>query len=128
MPDRQATLFEEFIQRGVRAQKAVDKILEPPLSHTNDPQTSYDAADKLIKSGALNRQENEVLGAARHYYNRLGRIDFTARELANWTEQSPIHNHLTYHLIQRRLSGLHNKSKIERTGEKRNGCMVWRIK
>lgn len=87
------------------------------LAHTNDPETSKIAADKLVKSGALNRQEQRVLGYALTY---LGN-DFTAKELSEWSD-------FDYFTIQRRLSGLHNKGKIERTGGKRGGCMIWRIK
>jgi len=91
-----------------------------PLSHTNDPTTSYKAADKMVKSGALSRQEQEVWETIKYHVNNTFYKTFTAKELVGW-------RHLDYYLIQRRLSGLRNKGRIERTGEKRNGCMVWRI-
>jgi hypothetical protein len=37
------------------------------LCHTHDPETSFDAAERLIRSGELNRQETRVLGAIRMY-------------------------------------------------------------
>jgi len=95
----------------------------PPLSHTNDPQTSFDAAGRMIKAGKINRQENRVLQAIKIYQNHLHYKDFTARELAKAAS-----SWLDYYTIQRRLSGLRNKGKIERTGEKRDGCCVWRLK
>ena len=108
-----------------------------PLSHTRDPGTSYDAADRMVKSGELSRQEQEILNVIVHYHNRFGGITFTAKEIASWTEDSPIWNYITYYTIQRRLSGLRNKGKIERISinnngnppwERRNGCCVWRLK
>lgn len=123
MPNRQATLFE------------------PPLSHTNDPITSFEAADRMVKSGALSRQERAVWKAVKWAINNMAgclspdHCNFTAKELADWSG-------ISYFKIQRRLSGLHNKDKIERlntNGEKyqenkgqklmkRNKCAVWRIK
>ena len=94
------------------------------LFHRNDPETSEAAADKMIKSGALSKQENEIYNDITRYVIDCAHKDFTAKELALWL----IGNHIkTYFTIQRRLSGLHNKGKIERTGEKRDGCAVWRL-
>jgi hypothetical protein len=90
------------------------------LCHRNDPETSFEAAEKMIKSGTLNKQEKEVWIAITDYLSH-GDKDFTAKEIEGW-------NYQDYITIQRRLSGLKNKGKIERTGEKRNGCCVWRIK
>ena len=106
-----------------------DCIGQMPLSHTNDPQTSYNAADKMIKSGKLSSQEKLVFDAIRDYLTSkvvYADLTFTARELSDTTN-------IDYHLIQRRLSGLNNKGKIERVmvGHKvisRNGCCVWRLK
>jgi len=119
------------------------------LCHKNDPETSHEAAKKMVESGKLNKQQKvesgklnkqqkvesgklnkqqkEVSDMIIHYHNRfMGRIkDFTAKELAEWTGQSPIYPLLTYYVIQRRL---HELTGIERTGEKRNGCAVWRLK
>lgn len=139
------TLFDqmkEFITRGVATQRAVNK-----LCHKSDPETSKGAADKMVKSGALSRQEDEVwriiCGITENVqhddgYARLGAKDFTAKELT-------LFSGLDYYTIQRRLSGLCDKGKIERIqstdrGEllyyksggpiynKRDGCCVWRLK
>lgn len=92
------------------------------LFHKNDPETSEIAADKLIESGALSRQEqrvwDEICWWIAHRYP-----EFTAKDLAHYADAD-----IDYYTIQRRLSGLRNKGKIERTGEKRGGCMVWRLK
>jgi len=97
----------------------------PPLSHTNDPQTSFAAADKMIESGALSFQEQEVYNDIRHYIIDGQHKDFTPKEMAHWQTGDKTEN---YHRIERRQSGLLNKGKIERTGEKRDGCCVWRLK
>ncbi len=108
-------------------------LFNKPLCHNSDPVTSLEAADKLVKSGRLTKQEKLVLRCVEYHKNNyLWREDFTAKEISNASC-------LDYHLIQRRLSGLRNKSKIERviTGKtkngaviykKRNGQCVWRLK
>jgi len=96
-----------------------DTLFNIPLSHRNDPSTSHEAADKMVKSGALSRQEESVLHTI-NSRDSYGKGDFTAKELSSW-------NYTNYYTIQRRLSGLHNKGKIERTGEKRDGCCVWKL-
>jgi len=98
---------------------------QPPLAHTNDPQTSFDAADKMVESGRLNDQEQDIYSSIYHYITRDFHKDFTPKELAYWMLGDTKEN---YFIIQRRLSGLYNKGKIERTGEKRNGCCVWKLK
>jgi len=95
----------------------------PPLSHRDDPQTSYVAADNMIKSGALSSQEEDVLGEINIHVGKDK--DFTAKELA-WESQDKFYGSgISYYTIQRRLSGIHRKGLIERTGEKRDGCCVW---
>ncbi len=96
---------------------------QSPLSKTHDPDTSFKAAQKMIDSGELSRQEEFVLNLIKqvHDYNPHYHPDITARELSITTGED-------YHLIQRRLSGLNNKCKIERTGETRNGGKVWMLK
>lgn len=88
------------------------------LCHRNDPDTSRQAAQKMVESGKLQKQEKHVLDWIKYHHNK---IDFTARELSGGGS-------VNYHTIQRRLSGLHRKGKIQRTGEKRNGCAVWRLR
>ena len=91
-----------------------------PLSHTDDPQTSYDAADKMIKSGKLSGQESLVLAAIKDFMYCGYRSNFTARELSDATN-------IDYHLIQRRKSGLEDKGRIKRTGKERNGYCVYEL-
>jgi hypothetical protein len=93
-----------------------------PYAHTKDPQTSFDAGQKMVESGKMSEQENQVFGWIQDYLEKhLVLKDFTARELAMWRYANK------YHVIQRRLSGLSNKGKIGRTGERRDGYCVWRI-
>jgi hypothetical protein len=116
-------------------------LFNQPLCHTKDVETSFEAADKMVESGKLTEQEQEVFKMIQHYCNRLDKIDFTPKELAAWTKQSPIWSHITYIVIQRRLSGIYNNDRIERIDKygktyregrgqklmKRNNCAVWRI-
>lgn len=100
-------------------------LFEQHLSHTNDPATSYAAAKEMVESGKLNRQEQEIWSAFLGLRGCWGWNGCTAKELARYMSGG---NERNYYTIQRRLSGLHNKGKIERTGEKRDGCCVWRLK
>ncbi len=90
------------------------------LYHKDDPDTSKEAAEDMVKSGRLSKQEEEVWQTIKYHVNNTFYKDFTAKELVPWRR-------LDYYLVQRRLSGLHNKGKIERTGAKRGKCRVWRI-
>jgi len=96
-------------------------LINPPLARDSDPITSHEAAEKMVKSGKLIGQEHQVYDAIIYSFAVLDADNFTAKELSKWTDSD-------YYMIQRRLSGLHYKGKIERTGEKRNGCAVWRLK
>jgi len=103
-------------------------LFEQPLSHTDDPITSYKAADRMVKSGALSKQEQEVYEAIDSYIHAIRvagslhytKSDFTAKDIFSSST-------ISYYTIQRRLSGLRNKDRIERTGEKRDNCSVWKI-
>lgn len=117
------SLFELGVNlsRGLRDE---DKEIARVLAHTKDPQTSKDTALKMVESGKLSRQELRVYEGILGYYRDVSvERTFTARELAYWN----IAFGLNYYLIQRRLSGLRNKGKIERTGEKRDDCCVWKL-
>ncbi len=70
-----------------------------PLAHRADPQTSYDAADKVVKSGELNRQERIVMDAIARHSQPEG---ITAKELS-------AKSGIDYFTIQRRLSGLEGR-------------------
>lgn len=91
------------------------------LARKNDPQSSKDAAEKMVKSGALSRQEDEVL----YVIWSVQKSDFTTKEIAEHMIAYPYHK--AYDICRKRFSGLRNKSKIERTGEIRDGCFVERL-
>ena len=102
--------------------------MNQPLSHILDPATSYKAADRMVKSGELELQEIQVLDAIILFIKLFGMRDFTAKEIS-------IEGSVSYHTIQRRLSGLRNKGYIERISinnngnppwKKRNGCCVYK--
>lgn len=119
------TLFE-FAAKGMRAQAAVDKLCQQPLAHTNDPLASFEAGQKVVESGALSKQEQQVYAEIVLYEERIRFLKnykhkgVTAKELAKWSG-------LNYWVIQRRLSGLRTKGKIERTGDIRDGSNAWRL-
>jgi len=114
-------------------------LFEPPLARDTDPMTSHEAAEKIVKSGKLNKQEQEVYNEIVLYEERIKNLrpysenkGVTAKEIANWSG-------LNYWMVQRRLSGLRNKGKIERLakdgtkwieGKKqmiRDGSCAWRL-
>lgn len=103
------------------------------LCHKSDPDTSHEAAQKMIESGKLNKQEDEVYQAILTEYkyrksNPYFPFTFTAKELPG----------LNYFTVQRRLSGLERNLKIKRIikgykpdgkpiYKKRDSCCVWRL-
>lgn len=113
------TLFQ-FAVKGMKAQAEVNKLCQQPLAHTNDSLTSFEAADKMVKSGELSKKQAVVLKVMRTYSNN--HADFTPRDLAggNWSS--------LYFEIQRRKNELKNKGLIEKIGKTRDGCEVWRLK
>ena len=108
--------------------------MNQPLSHTLDPATSYEAADRMVRSGELEKQEQEVYNDISRYIIDGHHKDYTPKELAHWQTGNDKEN---YYRIERRQSGLCNKGYIERISinnngnppwERRNGCCVWRLK
>jgi hypothetical protein len=93
----------------------VEATLVKTLFHSGDPETSRKAAERLVESGELSRQEGEVYAAILEH---CPHDTFTARELADKSD-------LDYFMIQRRLSGI---NQIEHTGGRRNGYAVWKRK
>lgn len=96
------------------------------LYRRDDPETSREAAEKMVKSGELNRQENEVLsiikiavGESKDYFN------FTTKEIARKMLKYPYYQ--AYDICRKRFSSLRDKDKIEQTGKQREGCRVWRL-
>ena len=106
--------------------KLLDKQL--PLFHKHDPQSSVDAASKLVEIGELSRQEKIVYRAFLHNKRPEG---YTARELA----EKFIEPVMAYYMIQRRVTGLESKGKLYREEigykdghtiyKKRNNCVIW---
>lgn len=110
-----------------------------PIAHRDDSQTSYDAGQKMLDSGKLQRQEKEVYKEMLLYEERIRFLKnypknkgVTAKEISNWSG-------MNYWMIQRRLCGLRSKGKIERLakdgtkwveGKKmmtRDGCCAYAI-
>ena len=91
--------------------------------HSGDPETSKDAAEKMVKSGKREEQAESVRKAIQVYMLYCAGIgipqNFTAKELSE-------HSGLDYHLIQRRRIDLDDE--LRWTGERRQDCRVWRVK
>lgn len=90
------------------------------LCHKGDPDTSKEAAQMMVKSGKLSEKRRIVLSWIREYC-RQGHADFTAKEVAGGINAK-------YFDIQRRKNELAELGYIEKTGEIRVGCEVWRLK
>lgn len=90
------------------------------LARSEGPQTSKDAAVKMVVSGNLTKQQKSVLNIIIRYSKN--HKDFTPLELTDG------HRTTLYFAIQRRKNELENKGCIETTGEVRNGMEVWRLK
>jgi hypothetical protein len=92
------------------------------LHHADDPETSKVATRKTVKK--LHAQQQEVLNAIWEHYRNS---DFTAKELAMTMARNFTRNYqYYYYMVSRRLGELGDN--IERTGEARDGCSVWRLK
>ena len=122
------------------------------LARRENPQTSKDAAVKLVNSGELNRQEQVVYGAIESYTSHATHNskykDFTTKDIAHWITDYSYGK--SYDICRKRFSGLQMKGKIEpiqRTVDiggktykvaitksskpaykRRDGCRVWRLK
>ena len=82
--------------------------------HKEDPETSKEAAETMIKSGKMSEQCKEVFKAFKLY------APCTARQLSKWAE-------IDYHKVQRRFSDIERAGKAVRSGMKYQGCMIWRL-
>lgn len=86
--------------------------LELTLSRKTDPITSHQAAQRAVEFMA--GHESLIWGA-------LLEGEYTAKEMAQITRLTDVQ-------INRRLKGMADRRLIERTGEIRQGCAVWRRK
>lgn len=109
---------------GATKQQALPLFDRQLWSHRNDPQTSYDAAERAQVSAAWWREK--ILDTLKKYPNGL-----TAKELSPVMKRD-FHHELTgwdtnaiYHAIQRRVNEIFG---IERTSYVRNGASVMSIK
>jgi len=104
------------------------------LARKNDPQTSVDAARKLVESSRLTKQEWLVYDVLKRHDRPAG---YTAKELAYLIDDKDYKGDNTkkYLMVDRRFSGLFNKSKAEivtviidgyQQNVRRNGCYAWR--
>ena len=99
-------------------------LFSPPLARAKDPETSHKAAEKMVVSGALSRQEKEVYDVILECDTTFP--DFTTKDIAIAMLSMPYWK--AYDICRRRFSGLKNKGKIELTGDRRDDCRVWRLK
>ena len=95
----------------------IKTLFNQPLAHTNDPQTSFDAAQKAVDKGLVQSQCLMIEVAIRRYFDTT---DFTGKELSKISD-------LDYYTIYKRLSILKNRGLIEETPYERDGCKVLRL-
>jgi len=106
--------YTSICQQERRIQKEVDAEIRRK-HHRGDPHTSQKAAEKVVKSGELTRQQKEVYELWRKHPNT------TAGELAGITGRD-------YYMIQRRKKELVDAKLIKETGEERDGQLVFKAK
>lgn len=127
MIPHQMTL-EEFAARGMKTQVEVDNLCNQPLAHTKDPITSYEAADKIVKSGVFHYSVEQVRQAIKRYLKVFG-PDFTAKEVAEFiSEEDKIDYFKLYIVIEKRKSVLKNQCFIKETERERDDCKVWELR
>ena len=109
------------------------------LARTNDPQTSKDAAKRMVESGKLSRQEKMIYEAIRGYVRTHTKENFTTKDIARWIQWNTMPYDKAYDICRKRFSGLEDKHKIklvwlgcdEKTGKhiykRRDNCRVWRL-
>lgn len=104
------------------------KTLWSPIAKTNDPPASYAAGDRMIRTGALSKQEREVYKACKDYCVVPFHEDFTAKDIAGMLSTGKTHEYQEYYFkVQRRFCGLKRKCKIVRTNKKREDCHTWEL-
>lgn len=98
-----------------------------PLSHTNDPQTSFEAAEELVNSGRFHYSVEQVRQAIKRYCNVFG-LEFTAKEVADFiSKEDKLDYFKIYIVIQKRKSVLKNECFIKETDRERDGGKVWEL-
>lgn len=121
------TLFD-FAVAAMKAQAEVNILCQQPVAHTDDPQTSYKAADKLVKSGIFHYSVEQVRDAIKRYCNVMMRPDFTAKEVADFiSKEDRIDYFKLYIVIQKRKSILKNQGFIKETDREREERVVWEL-
>lgn len=115
------------------------------LARTENPQTSKDAAQKMVSTGALSRQENmvydKIIEFLKHRKLHSHSLDFTTKDIALFMCNNSYHR--DYDICRKRFSGLVTKGKIEliyeiiphpkilnmklRRPKRRDGCRVFRL-
>lgn len=135
------TSFVNWTEAELRQER--QEMTDPKtLARTKNPKTPKDAAKKIVKSGALSRQEKWVYDTIVRYLkyepDLRQRKDFTTKDIAGWTDKYSYDK--AYDICRKRFSGLEWKNKIvtiwistnKKTGrniyKRRDGCRVWRLK
>jgi hypothetical protein len=122
MTDRQSkTLFDPPKQRpdiSKHLGRDFEKTFDRPLSHRNNSLGSYQAEDRVLKSGKLQEQIAAVYNALKRYPNT------TSAELTRLSD-------LDRYMVARRLPVLAGRGLIERGPERmcsvcHSACFTWR--
>ena len=100
----------------------------PPYAHAKDPQTSFDAGQKMIESGKFHYSVEQVRRAIKRFCKAKMRLDFTAKEVARFiSKEDGIEYFPLYITIQKRKSVLRNQAFIKETGTEREDCGVCKL-
>lgn len=112
-------------------------VQDNPRHRKTDPDTSRLAAERMLKSGRLGKQQRDTLEAISYFSKKLPR---TAGELAhNWCikryrergEQLEFDD--IYYIFQRRLNELDKAGFVERCAsrkclKKHTQCQTWQLR
>lgn len=97
-----------------------------PYAHTDDPQTSFVAGQKMVESGRFHYSVEQVRQAIKRYCKEKGETDFTAKEVAKYISTKDDHPYYELYItIQKRKSVL--RGFIEDTNMVRKDCAVWKL-
>jgi hypothetical protein len=83
------------------------------ITGRNDPDTSFEAAVKVVKSDLRETMHGRILNALKN-----ANKDLTAKEIAAEVAGVGVHWQFVYHAVARRLNELVKMDKIETAGER----------
>ena len=108
-------------QKSAPNESGLGPLFDPPVHHLigrTDPPTSREAADALVRSGRLGRDQQEAYELVHHYPGS------TSKDLGHLACAIDEDNEHARQRIGRRLNELEKAGLIRREGV-RDGCCIW---